>query len=175
MAHLTWIRVLQSNSFRKSVLKRFGTLPKMSCAKLSEDDTCFQFQYYLCICMDSVIVRLGFHQIWLLCDLWFKRYWTKCVSVAKTQKSTLRRNSPFAKKTIESGCGWEWPANHSNKKNPPFEISRSAPAFRDVPLKLLNRLQTGTSVIVKGTTPCMAYQRLIRGQFRIRWGGSILI
>ena len=28
MAHLTWIQVLKSNSFRKSVLKRFGTLPK---------------------------------------------------------------------------------------------------------------------------------------------------
>ena len=28
MAHLTWIRVLKSNWFRKSVLKRFGTLPK---------------------------------------------------------------------------------------------------------------------------------------------------
>ena len=50
----------KSNSFRKSVLKRFGTLPKnlMSYAKLSKDDTCFQFQYGLCICMESVIVHL---------------------------------------------------------------------------------------------------------------------
>ena len=28
MARLTWIQVLKSNWFRKSVLKRFSTLPK---------------------------------------------------------------------------------------------------------------------------------------------------
>ena len=38
-------------------------------AKLGKDDTCFQFQYGLCICMESVIVQLQFHQNWLLHDL----------------------------------------------------------------------------------------------------------
>ena len=33
MAHLTWIQVLKSKWFRKSVLKRFGTLPKKLCSR----------------------------------------------------------------------------------------------------------------------------------------------
>ena len=33
MAHLTWIQVLKSNWLRKSVLKRFSTLPKKSCSR----------------------------------------------------------------------------------------------------------------------------------------------
>ena len=33
VAHLTWIQVLKSNWFRKSVLKRFGTLPKKLCSR----------------------------------------------------------------------------------------------------------------------------------------------
>ena len=70
MAHLTWIQVLKSNWFRKSVLKRFGTLPKkIPFTILSKDDTCFQFQYGLCICMESAIVQLHFHQIRSLYDL----------------------------------------------------------------------------------------------------------
>ena len=69
MAHLTWICVLKSNWFGKSVPKRFGTLPKNVIHKLSKDVTCFQFQYGLCICMESAIVQLRFHQIWPIYDL----------------------------------------------------------------------------------------------------------
>ena len=32
--------------------------------KLSKDDTYFQPQYDSCICIESVIVQLRFHQIW---------------------------------------------------------------------------------------------------------------
>ena len=39
---------------------------------LNKGDTCFQFQYDICISMESVIVQLHFHQLWSLCDLWFK-------------------------------------------------------------------------------------------------------
>ena len=67
MAHLTWIRVLKSNWFGKSVLKRFGTLPKKNL--VYKIDICFHFQYGLCICMESAIVQLHSQQIWPFCDM----------------------------------------------------------------------------------------------------------
>ena len=66
MAHLMWIRVLESNWFRKSVLKRFGTLLKTPCV---QNWYVLLFQYGLCICMESAIVQLCSHQIWHFCDI----------------------------------------------------------------------------------------------------------
>ena len=56
---------------------------------LNKDDTCFQIQFDLCICTESVIVQLHFHQLWSLCDLWFKRYLAKYVKVQKICYRTL--------------------------------------------------------------------------------------
>ena len=90
ITHLTRIYVPNSQRFRKSVLKQFGTLPKKTVfTKLSKDGTYFPFQYNSCIYMESAIVQLRFHQIWPHWDVWFRRYSTKKVKLSKITKVLL--------------------------------------------------------------------------------------
>ena len=52
LAHLSCVRVLNSQQFKNSGAKRFGTLPKkINVTKLHINNPKFQFQYASCICM----------------------------------------------------------------------------------------------------------------------------